>query len=92
MIKKFIISLLVTFACGVHAVEMKADIAEFKDRMGDRLTVQAIKGVKYCNNGKAAVNMVSTDKYVIEYISVCLNHSEVDNLIKSLQKAKKQFD
>ncbi|ANP65019.1 MULTISPECIES: hypothetical protein [Vibrio] len=91
MIKKAFFGLIALMAFGVNAVEMKADIAQFKDRMGDRLTVQAISGVRYCNNGRAAVNLVSTDEHIIEYVSVCLSHSEVDQLIKSLEKAKNQF-
>ncbi len=91
MFKVGIFVTLIALSLMVGAVEMKGEVASFRDRSGDKITVEAVKGQTYCNGGKAAVNLVATDEHVIDYVSICLSHPEVDKLIEALMKAKNQF-
>ncbi|MBY8037757.1 hypothetical protein KW477_07130 [Vibrio fluvialis] len=74
-----------------YSAEITEKIYKKKDASGDTLLVDAVSGVTYCNGGRPAVTVSQHDEYVIQYVSTCLSHKEVDELINALQKAKKRF-
>jgi hypothetical protein len=87
----FIILSIIFAINTAYSAEITEKIYKKKDASGDTLLVDAVNGISYCNGGRPAVTVSQHDEYVIQYVSTCLSHKEVDELINALQKAKNNF-